>query len=288
LTRISTAIGMAALCSAIILLSGRADLAAQVIGACSIIVLVIHAGVGTGRFEATAFVAICLGVAFTLENIGAATGFPFGHYAFLVDADLPRIGAIPLIVGALYVGMGYAGWVIASVLLDGSVERPKNVLSLFGRPVSAAFVTTQSDVVMDPPGSTLSKAWAWYDSGGYFGVPLTNFFGWFLTTWLFFQAFAFVGYVRRNRPSQALRSEAFWSIPILLYLSTGLSNIAPLFDANARVTDAGGRVWFAADIRETAAIVALFTMTPTSLLALARLWQRKSTANAANQAHARL
>ena len=30
---------------------------------------------------------------FTIENIGVATGFPFGHYHFAIDAGLPRIGS---------------------------------------------------------------------------------------------------------------------------------------------------------------------------------------------------
>jgi hypothetical protein len=42
-------------------------------------------------------------------------------------------------------------------------------------------------------------------------------------------------------------------------------------NANAKLVDAGGRIWLASDLRETAAIVFLSTMLPTSLLALLRL-----------------
>jgi hypothetical protein len=38
------------------------------------------------------------------ENLGVATGFPFGAYEFLVAPDLPHVGAIPVIVGPLYFG----------------------------------------------------------------------------------------------------------------------------------------------------------------------------------------
>ena len=49
---------------------------------------------------------------------------------------------------------------------------------------------TQWDVVMDPPEATISKAWIWHDGGAHFGVPLSNYLGWLLTSWLFYQAFA--------------------------------------------------------------------------------------------------
>ena len=60
-------------------------------------------------------------------------------------------------------------------------------------------------------------------------------------------------------------------MPILLYLAAGLCHVPPLFDPDIRLVDAGGRVWSAADLRETAVIVMLSTMLPTSILALFRL-----------------
>ena len=127
------------------------------------------------------------------------------------------------------------------------------------------------DLVMDPTGSTLTRAWVWYDSGGYFGVPLTNFFGWFLVTFTYFLLFSLVVYARRERPAYRDRPALFWSIPILLYMAAGLSHLPPLADQDSLLLDAGHRVWAANDLRETAVIQMLFTMRPTSLLALLRL-----------------
>jgi putative membrane protein len=55
---------------------------------------------------------------------------------------------------------------------------------------------------------------------------------------------------------------------------SGLCHIPPLFDKDSRLVDAGHKVWSAADLRETTVIVMLFTMLPTSLLALIRLARR--------------
>jgi putative membrane protein len=268
---IATWTGFAILLLLDVLLAGGVGPVAQRLAAISIFVMAVHAVIALGWAEAAIFAAICIAITFTIENLGATTGFPFGRYAFLVGADLPHIGVIPIIVGPLYFGMGYASWVIANLLVGSQVERPPTRYALFAVPLIAAFVMTQWDVVMDPSGSTLGKAWVWYDGGGYFGVPLSNFLGWLLVTWLYFQAFAIVAYMRRNRAPYPSRRRRFWMLPILLYLAAGLCHLPPLLAPDASLIDAGGRTWSAADLRETAVIVMIFTMAPTSILALMRL-----------------
>jgi uncharacterized membrane protein len=133
---------------------------------------------------------ISVTITFAVENMGTATGFPFGHYHFEVGGRLPHVGSIPIIVGPLWFGAGYFSWVVASTLLDSAdrrLDRPMNVITL---PIVAAFVMTQWDLVIDPPESTISKAWIWHDGGADFGVPLSNYLGWLFTSWLFYQAFA--------------------------------------------------------------------------------------------------
>ena len=273
--------GCAILLLLVVMLGGSTGVAAQCLAAISIFVLAVHAVIALGWAEAAIFAATCLTITFAMENLGTTTGFPFGRYAFLVGARLPHVGVIPIIVGALYFGMGYASWVIASLLTRPRVERPKTRHAVVAVPLVAAFVMTQWDVVMDPSGSTLGKAWAWYDSGGYFGVPLSNFLGWLLVTWLYFQVFAIVSYRRRAKAAYVSRPRAFWAFPILLYLAAGLCHIPQMLAPDARLVDAGGRVWSAEDLRETAVIVMLFTMAPTSILALLRLASQQGDRSAA-------
>lgn len=256
----------------IIALGGGTGTAAQAIAAISILLLSAHAVIAIGWSEATVFVIICLSITFAMENIGTLTGFPFGRYTFLVGSGMAHIGAIPIIVGPLYFGMGYASWVIANLLVGDEVERPQSRYALVSVPLISAFVMTQWDVVMDPSGSTLARAWIWHDSGGYFGVPLSNFLGWFLVTWLYFQSFEIFLYSRRKHVNYPAVTRRFWAVPILLYLAAGLCHLVPFFTASeARLVDAGGHAWSATDLLETTVIVMLFTMVPTSLLALLRL-----------------
>ena len=195
---------------------------AQALAAIGIFAAVSHAVLFYGWKDGLALFAICVGVTFVMENIGATTGFPFGHYHFEVGANLPHVGVIPVIVGPLWFGMGYFSWHVAAVLL-GTAARPRGRFERFALPPVAAFVMTQWDVVMEPAESTIAKAWIWHDGGAHFGVPLSNYAGWLLTSWLFFQAFAI--YLGR-RPGLPVPSPAqtrtLQLIAIAFYLSSRL------------------------------------------------------------------
>lgn len=127
---------------------------------------------------------------------------------------------------------------------------------------------------MDPPSATLGHAWIWHNGGGYFGVPLSNYFGWYLTVWMFFQAFALM---MRQWPALFSRPEFRFRrdvqlVAVLLYLAIGLSIIAPyLMTTSGTVLDQAGWPWRVKDVRESAVIVMAFSMAPTAILALLRL-----------------
>ena len=123
---------------------------AQALAAIFIGSALAHAAVLYGFRLALVFFCICIAITFVIENVGVATGFPFGHYHFEVDPDLPHIGRIPIIVGPLWFGAGYFSWVVASILLDGADRRLDHLFNVITLPVVAAFVMTQWDLVMDP------------------------------------------------------------------------------------------------------------------------------------------
>jgi putative membrane protein len=233
----------------------------------------VHAGFFYGSRLALVLFAICIAITFTMENIGVATGLPFGHYHFAIDAGLPRIGSIPIIVGPLWFGAGYFSWVVASILLDGAdrqLDRPLNFIAL---PVVAAFVMTQWDLAMDRSESTIAKAWIWHDGGADFGVPLSNYLGWLLTSWLFFQAFAlFLRWRIAGPPLGTQQSRKLQLIAILFYVSLGLTHIVPwALGQSGEVADAAGKTWQIQDLRETTVATMLFTMFFSAMLAALHL-----------------
>jgi uncharacterized membrane protein len=234
-----------------------------------VVCAVVHASFFYGLRHALVLCVTCTATTFTVENMGIATGFPFGHYHFAIDAGLPRIGSIPVIVGPLWFGAGYFSWVVASVLLDGADRRLARPLNVIALPIVAAFVMTQWDLVMDRSESTIAQVWIWHEGGADFGVPLSNYLGWLLTSWLFFQAFALY---LRGRIVAPPRRRKLQLIAVLFYISAGFTHIVPwAMGQSGEVTDAAGKTWQIHDLRETTVAIMLFTMFFSAMLAALNL-----------------
>jgi len=258
--------------AAVIVWSWNPTPLAQLLAAVAILGAFVHGGIAYGWRAVTVFLLICLVVTFSIENLGVATGFPFGRYHFETGAGLPHIGAIPVIVGFLWFGMGYFSWAVAAILLGGADHRLGETRNLILLPIAAALAMTFWDLVMDAPESTIAHAWIWHEGGTWFGVPLTNFAGWLLTAWLFCQGFAL--YLRRAQ-NMRLQNRAMGAVAILFYLSAGLTHLTPwLMRQSGRVADAAGHVWVVGDLRQGAVITLFLTMVPVSLLAALRLARR--------------
>ena len=162
---------------------------------------------------------------------------------------------------------------LATLLLDGADRALGRRFNFMALPIVAAFVMTQWDFVMDAPNSTIAKVWIWHDGGGVFGVPLSNYLGWFLTSWLFFTGFAL--YLRRQSEMRALGTTPSFklrAIAILFYVSAGLTHVIPwVLGSSGEVVDGAGHAWRIADIREGTVAIMLFTMLFTAVLAALRL-----------------
>lgn len=57
-------------------------------------------------------------------------------------------------------------------------------------PLVASFIMVGWDLSQDPVWSTVLHAWIWLGGGDYFGVPVSNFIGWFVTSYVLYQSFA--------------------------------------------------------------------------------------------------
>ena len=241
------------------------DARGRLVAALGIVIASVAGVMALGLWRVLLFLAIVLAVTLTIENIGVATGFPFGHYHFQASQFSLWVGRVPLLVGMLYFGVGLLSWLIAGILLDG---RGDVVL----RPVIAASLMVLWDLVMDPSFSTIGKVWVWHEGGTFFGVPLRNFAGWFLSTWIMFQLFALA---LRRVPQREARGEALHSAQlaaILLYVGIGLSPLVPFFTpSDASVMDGAGHVWLTYHIQVASALLGLCTMGAVSAIAFIKL-----------------
>ena len=98
----------------------------------------------------------------------------------------------------------HRNWVLAHVLLD-KLDRQIDSPSLFAIPVIAAFIMVMWDMSIDPLISTVMHQWIWHDGGSYFGVPFSNFLGWFLCVYTVFQFWAI--YLMRAKQTENVASD---------------------------------------------------------------------------------
>jgi putative membrane protein len=214
------------------------------------------------------FVVVCLGVSNAFENLSILTGFPFGWYHYS-DIMGPRLFLVPLLIGPAYFGVGYLSWTLARAILGDTNGRLAGRL-VFATPIVASFIMVSWDLTIDPMMSTITHNWIWRDGGSYFGVAPANFLGWYLTVYVFLQAFAL--YARRlsGTPDEL---PGYWAQPLLAYSSLVIAPILSLWlnSTSGTVLDPTGQAWRLQDIRAVTALVGLFTVLPFWLLALFRL-----------------
>lgn len=251
-----------------ILPAGKA--AAAALGGVQTLLLLIFLGVhgraNYGWKGLGAFVGITALVAFLWEALSIAHGFPFGFYSHS-DAFGPKLLGVPGPVVLGYVFLGYPAWVVAKVLTRNA-PAPRGLADTVLTPIVAALVLTGYDFAYDPIGATVLHLWAFRDPGGYLGVPLSNFVGWFITGWTFFQLFALV---ERRLTHVRPASRGFWLQPCLIWGLAFLPYVFRLAEAPEGLAQAGDRVFQVRDVYAAGLLAAVLTSTTVALAAIARI-----------------
>jgi uncharacterized membrane protein len=239
----------------------------------------IHGARRYGIWSTLVFFVVAYVLSNLFENVSIVTGFPFGNYYY---TGSQKLFYVPFAIGLIYFGLGYVSWMVANVLLDQADAKldwckgRASKLNTFGLPIIAGAVMTMWDVSTDHWASTVSNTWIWEDGGGLFGVPFSNYLGWWFVTWSFFQVFSLYLAYRQSTLEEADNSVLRGlELPnILIYGSLGLQ--FPLFQllgahVSGTAVDATGQVWNQPDMFESMAIIASFTMVPVALLAVFKM-----------------
>ena len=144
----------------------------------------LHAFTVLGGTRFVKFMLIALVTTLVVEIIGVQTGFPFGTYEY----DLVRLGPtffqVPLLIPLAWLMMLYPSWLVVNDLV-----RTKLPAVLLGSLLMAAW-----DLYLDPQ-MVNEGYWNWISSGvASQEIPISNFFGWFLTAAIIFSLISwFVG-----------------------------------------------------------------------------------------------
>jgi putative membrane protein len=173
-----------------------------------------HAYVAFGRSFVMKFLMIALLATLVVEVLGVATGFPFGAYEY----DPERLGisvlGVPLLIPFAWFMMLYPSWLISRDLFK----------SRYLAILSGALLMSTWDLYLDPQ-MVNEGYWVWFVDGlATKDIPLTNFFGWFLSTAVIFMLLS----VALKPGSPKVSNATPHALILWVWLGSFLVNIVPI------------------------------------------------------------
>ena len=217
----------------------------------------LHASQRWNWRAALTLFALSFVISLAYESLGVATGLVYGPYHYTDKLGPKFLGLVPYLIPAAWFMMMYPSLVIAERIAPRSEgwKRGLMVAALGG------VIMTAWDMMMDPM-MVRGNHWIWDVEGAYFGIPLQNYWGWWLTT---FSVFLVNGLVTRRNGDPARGQDD--RLVVASYIITGLSGILVCLDPDA-ITQLGG-----------AALAGFFAMSPWAVMG----WIRSGKENAESE-----
>jgi putative membrane protein len=173
----------------------------------------VHAIGREGWKRALILLALVFVVSLTFESVGVATGLVYGPYHYTNKLGPLFLGLVPYLIPVAWFMMSYPSFVIADRLVPAGWKRWAR---LVGVAAVGGLVMTAWDVVMDPI-MVAGGHWIWDVNGAYHGIPLQNYWGWWLTV---FSTYALYLWIVKRPTGQA--QAAFDRLAVFSYLTSAL------------------------------------------------------------------
>jgi putative membrane protein len=155
-------------------------------------------------------------ISLAFESVGVATGLVYGPYHYTLKLGPLFLGLVPYQIPVAWFMMMYPSFVIADRLTPRALSA---WMRLVGLAAIGGVIMTAWDVVMDPL-MVRGGHWIWDVQGAFFGVPLQNYWGWWLTVFVTFGVFQLI-----LRKTEQAENHALDRMVIILYALTGASQI---------------------------------------------------------------
>jgi len=177
-----------------------------------------HGSQNLGWKRTLLLLLLTFAISLLFECVGVATGKVYGPYYYTDKLGPKFLGLVPLIIPIAWFMMTYPSYVIANRLVPAfkSIQVWRLAVASIG-----ALIMTAWDLVMDPM-MVAGGHWVWEEPGAYFGIPIQNYLGWFLTTFITFWLFLSIA---RIHPNLDPSNDSFNQLPILSYAILGISTI---------------------------------------------------------------
>lgn len=121
--------------------------------------------------KATSALVVLTAYAYGIEYIGVTTGVPYGQFSYGVDLGFLLFGKIPLGLPVFFLPLVANSYLLCLLLLDDHLNRAliwSSIIAVLGM-----------DLVLDP--AAVALGFWMYDSGLYYGVPISNYLGWIVS-----------------------------------------------------------------------------------------------------------
>jgi len=153
-----------------------------------------------------------IGLAF--EYVGVTFGWIFGRY-YYTDTSRAFFQKVPRDKPYAWAFIIYICYSVSTYLVE-MFNLHANLARILVVPTYAGLLCMSLDLLIDPVATDPSvRAWVWLRRGRYFGIPLTNFIGWFFTGYL--TASLFTAYSLLCEGS--LVKTELWPYSIIAYIS---------------------------------------------------------------------
>jgi putative membrane protein len=245
----------------------------------ALVFIAVHGSIALGARNMVAFSVITIVISFASEAIGVATGLVFGAYHY-TDQLGPKIIGVPPMIQVGYLATGYAAAMMGRIIL--LLLGPVRGWAILAASLAGAFIMVSWDVAMDPYQSTVAGDWIWHDGGGYFGVPLHNYAGWFGTVFLFMLAYFVFASRYPEQPREDLMGDrtAFYGLPVIYYalIAIGIIDVPLVGGVSLPFASPANYTGTPAALEASLSLVAIFAMGSPVMFALCRLFLDRSRA----------
>ncbi|MEW6716989.1 MAG: carotenoid biosynthesis protein [Chloroflexota bacterium] len=184
----------------------------------ALVFVLLHAGKRQGWRLTVLFLAVVVGVTLLVESLGVLTGWPFGRYHYTHRFGSLFLGLVPCVIPVIWLNMVYPSCLMAGMILPPhwNIWKWRVAVAALG-----GVIMTSWDTVVDPV-MVYRGHWVWENEGWYFGIPLQNYLGWWLTTFVVLLLYLWLGNLQSG---SFLTTRRFDRLAVYCYVVTGLSSI---------------------------------------------------------------
>jgi len=224
---------------------------------------VLHACRSIGPRRGLWLMLLTLVASLLAESVGVLTATVFGPYEYTSVLGPCFLGLVPYSVPMVWFILVYPAYVMAEWFVPAGWAGPQRWLAVAS--LSATMVTAV-DIALDPV-MVEAGAWVWRVNGSFFGIPIRNYVGWWLTVLVILSMYSRLCVLPRVwRPlrSACLARLAIFSYSVFSFATIGVALHMRLpGPALAGMLTTG--IWVAAGLRSTRSAP---THTPQALLVI--------------------